>query len=123
MGKSKTRLNLSTGRGCPFITAHRGRISVVSIIFAPMTFPTERELSFLRIGVCVVTSSGKEVPRAMTVKPIIVSLIPIPEAIVLPDETRNSAPKTMDAVPRRKRMTLTGISCLLCVSTVSSAAL
>ena len=87
---------LSTGRGCPFITAHRGRISVVSIIFAPMTFPTERELSFLRIAVSVVTNSGKDVPRAMTVKPIIVSLIPIPEAIVFADETRNSAPKTMD---------------------------
>ena len=98
-GKSKIRFIFSTGRGCPFITAHKGRISVVSIMFAPIILPTEREFSFLRIAVSVVTNSGSDVPRAIIVKPIIVSLIPTLVAIVLPEETRNSAPKTIAAVP------------------------
>ena len=103
-GKSKTRLTLSTGSGFPLITAHKGSIKVVSIIFAPMIFPTESEFSFFLIAVSVVTSSGNDVPRAITVKPIIVSLIPIPAAMVLPEETRNSAPKTIEAVPMMKKI-------------------
>ena len=109
-GKSKTRLTLSTGSGCPLITEHKGSMSVESMILAPIIFPTEREFSFLRIAVSVVTSSGREVPSAITVKPIIVSLMPIPEAIVLPDETRNSAPKIIEAVPRIKKSTFDGTS-------------
>ena len=95
-GKSKMRLILSTGRACPLITAHKGRISVVSIMLAPTILPTESEFSFLRMAVRVVTSSGSEVPSAITVKPIMVSLIPMLVAMVLPEETRNSAPKTID---------------------------
>ena len=94
----------------PLITAQRGRISVVSMMFAPMILPTESDDSFLRIAVSVVTSSGSDVPRAITVKPIIVSLMPISVAIVLPDETRNSAPNTIAAVPRTKKRTFEGIS-------------
>ena len=109
-GKSKTRLTLSTGNGCPLITLQSGRIKVASIIFAPIIFPTESELSLLRIAVRVVTSSGSEVPSAITVKPMIVSLIPIPKAMVLPEETRNSAPKTIEAVPIRKKSAFDGIS-------------
>ena len=109
-GKSKTRLILSTGRGFPFITAQRGRIKVASIILAPIMLPTERDASFLRMAVRVVTSSGSEVPRAITVKPMIVSLIPMPEAMVLPEETRNSAPKMIEAVPIIKKKIFEGIS-------------
>ena len=109
-GKSNTRLIFSTGSAVPLITAQRGRISVVSMMFAPMMLPTESDDSFLRIAVRVVTSSGSDVPRAITVKPIIVSLMPIPVAIVLPDETRNSAPNTIEAVPRMKKKILEGTS-------------
>ena len=119
-GKSNTKLILSTGRAVPLITAHSGRINVASMIFAPIMLPTEREFSFLRIAVRVVTSSGKDVPNAITVKPIIVSLIPKPFAIVLPDETKASAPKIIAAVPKIKNKTLEGISFLEYSSLFSS---
>ena len=110
IGKSNTRLIFSTGRGVPLITAQRGRIRVVSMILAPIMLPTESEFSFFLIAVRVVTSSGREVPSAITVKPMIASLMPMPDAIVLPDETRNSAPKTIAAVPIMKKITFPGIS-------------
>ena len=121
-GKSNTRLMFSTGRGSPLITAQRGRIRVVSMMFAPTMLPTEREFSFLRMAVRVVTSSGREVPSAMTVKPMMVSLIPIPAAMVLPEETKNSAPNTMEAVPRMKKRIFEGSSFFSKESMVSLAA-
>ena len=90
--------------------AQSGRIKVVSMMFAPMMLPTESEDSFLRIAVSVVTSSGRDVPRAITVKPTMVSLMPMPNAMVLPDATRNSAPKTIAAVPITKNAIFEGIS-------------
>ena len=80
------------------------------MIFAPMMLPTEREDSFLRMAVSVVTNSGRKVPKAITVNPMIVSLIPMPVARVFPEETRNSAPKTMEAVPIINHKIFDGIS-------------
>ena len=111
-GKSNTRLTASTGSASAFITAHKGSIRVASMMFAPMMLPTESEFSFFLIAVKVVTSSGKEVPSAITVNPIMVSLMPIPDAMVLPEETKNSAPSTMPIVPKTNQSIFLGISFL-----------
>ena len=55
----------------PDTNAQIGKIKLISMIFAPTTFPTERDDCFFAIAVIVVTSSGKLVPIAIKVKPII----------------------------------------------------
>lgn len=69
-----------------------GKIKAESIIFAPIIFPTDKEDSFFRIAVTVVTSSGKDVPIATIVTEIIASLICRISAILQAECTSNSEP-------------------------------
>ena len=64
-----------TGSFSPLSNVQIGKIKAESIIFAPIIFPTDKEDSFFRIAVTVVTSSGKDVPIATIVTEIIASLI------------------------------------------------
>ena len=99
-GKSIIATDSDTGRGFPEIRLHTGMINVRSMIFAPMMFPTPRDDCFFITAVMVVTSSGSEVPIAMMVTEITLSLIPSEAAIILPLSTRRSAPKTIASAPR-----------------------
>ena len=85
----------------------------MSIRFAPIIFPTEREDCFLTMAVTVVTSSGSEVPTATMVAEITASETPLTVAISVAELTRKSAPKTMPAAPKRNFNMLTGISFLV----------
>ena len=61
-----------------------GRPSTIQIlkILLPTTLPTRSSFSFLRAAVTVVTSSGRDVPNATTVRAIIRSDTPIMAARV-----------------------------------------
>ena len=63
---------------------HTGRMSARSMTFAPMILPTDIEASFLRMAVRVVISSGREVPMATMVTPIIAAGTPSSAASLLP---------------------------------------
>ena len=69
-GKSSTIACADTGSGVPNfatdIIAQRGSISVMSMMFAPMTLPTDKSDFFLAIAVIVVTSSGRDVPTPVS---------------------------------------------------------
>ena len=88
-----------TGKDFPETTAHSGRMTVKSMILAPMIFPTDREDCFLEMAVIVVTSSGSDVPTATSVTPMTLSGIPASTASALPLSTRRSAPQTIPIVP------------------------
>ena len=75
----------------------------MSIMFAPMILPTERELCFLAIAVTVVTSSGKEVPMATMVSETMRSGTPrMSDAMIVPLSTKRREPITMPAAPTTK---------------------
>ena len=99
-GKSRIATFLVTGRGEAFIIAQIGSISVKSIIFAPIIFPTERDICFFDIAVSVVMSSGRDVPIARIVMEMILSEMPIAEARKVALSTRRSAPIAIAAAPR-----------------------
>ena len=62
---------------CPPETAEQtGRIMVRSITLAPTMLPTDMEASFFAMAVRVVTSSGKEVPMATMVTPMMLEGTP-----------------------------------------------
>ena len=98
-GKSKAADEDAMGSGLPAHTMLTGRINVRSMIFAPRILPMEREDCFLIIAVMVVTSSGKEVPMATSVTPMIRSEIPMYLASSLPLLTSRFAPTTMLMAP------------------------
>ena len=89
----------ATGRGLPEMRLHIGMINVRSMILAPMIFPTPSDDCFLITAVMVVTSSGRDVPIAMIVTEITLSLMPKDVAIMLPLSTNRSAPKTIASAP------------------------
>ena len=64
-------------------------MSVVSITFAPITFPTDIDDCFLMTAVIAVTSSGRDVPIATIVTPMIASETPHEAAMSLPLFTRS----------------------------------
>lgn len=95
------------GSGFPEIIEQIGRMMAISIIFAPIIFPTDKEDCFLAIAVMVVVSSGNEVPTATIVTEIIVSEMLRRCANSVAPSTKNSAPNTMPAAPTmNKRMYL-----------------
>ena len=57
---------------------------VISITFAPIMFPTDKEASLFAMAVTVVTSSGMDVPTAIKVAPITASDMPRKRARLLP---------------------------------------
>ena len=98
-GKSIMATDSDTGSGLPDIRLHIGMMNVRSMILAPMILPTPSEDCFLMTAVIVVTSSGSEVPIAMIVTEMTLSLIPIEDAMILPLSTSRSAPNTMARAP------------------------
>ena len=74
-------------------------MSVVSMTFAPITFPTDIDACLLTIAEIAVTSSGSDVPIATIVTPIIASETPHAAAILLPLLTRSCEPMTIPAAP------------------------
>ena len=90
-----------TGSDPPDKNAQIGRIIVKSMMFAPIILPIDKSDCFFMIAVTVVTSSGKEVPTAIIVTPIIASETPIRCAMIVPSSTRRSAPITIPAAPTR----------------------
>ena len=82
---------------------HTARMRVVSMTFAPITFPTDTDDCFLMIAVIAVTNSGRDVPIATIVTPIMASETPHDDAILLPLFTRSCEPMTIPAAPRTTR--------------------
>ena len=82
------------------MNAHTGRMSVISIILAPIMLPIESSDCFFAIAVIVVTSSGSDVPTAIIVTPIIASETPRPLAMIVPSSTSKSAPTTIPNAPK-----------------------
>ena len=70
-GRSIRAEAADTGRVWAEIRALRGRIMVRSRMFAPRMLPTDRADCFLTMAVTVVTSSGRDVPIATMVTPMI----------------------------------------------------
>ena len=70
-GRSRTIVWASTGSEPPPMNAQRGRIRVISMIFAPIILPADISLFFFIIDVIAVASSGREVPTATIVTPMI----------------------------------------------------
>ena len=68
----------------PETAEHTGRISVRSMTLAPMMLPTDMDASFLAMAVSVVTNSGRLVPMATMVTPIILAGTPSSSANSLP---------------------------------------
>ena len=68
----------------PDTAEHTGRIKVRSMTLAPMILPTDMEASFLAMAVRVVTSSGREVPMATMVTPMMLEGTPSCSASSLP---------------------------------------
>lgn len=103
-----------TGSFSPLSNVQIGKIKAESIIFAPIIFPTDKEDSFFRIAVTVVTSSGKDVPIATIVTEIIASLICRISAILQAECTSNSEPATIHTAPIQNQKNVSHI--LLCFS-------
>ena len=78
---------------------HMGKIIARSIMFAPMILPMDIEDSFLRIAVSVVISSGRLVPIATIVTPIIAEGTPSKSASSLPYLISSFEPTTIAAMP------------------------
>lgn len=78
-----------------------GRASTIQMLkmLLPTILPTRRSDSFLRAALIVVTSSGREVPKAITVNDIMRSEIPMLLARKEAEFTTNSLPPTTPARP------------------------
>ena len=71
----------------------------------PTTFPTAKSASPFFAATADVTSSGKDVPIATTVRPTNVSLIPTANARLLAQSTTTSPPTTIATIPPRINQT------------------
>ena len=80
-------------------TLHMGRIIARSMMFAPTILPIDILDSFFRIAVRVVMSSGRLVPMATMVTPIIAEGTPSSRAISLPYSISSFEPTTIAAMP------------------------
>ena len=109
-GKSIKPACLAIGSDWPEIIEHSGIINVKSKILAPMILPKDNDDCFLLIAVIVVTSSGSDVPIAISVRDIILSDIPTASASKLPLSTSKSAPYTIAAAPTMNFVILMAIS-------------
>ena len=69
-------------------------------ILLPTMLPTSKSDSPFLAAVTVVTSSGSEVPRAMTVREMMRSEMPMVVAMVLAELTTSSLPPTTPMSPR-----------------------
>ena len=87
----------------PEIAMGRARTMQILKMLLPTMLPTRRSDSPFLAAVTVVTSSGREVPRATTVSDIIRSEIPMTVAMLEAEFTTNSLPATMPARPRMEK--------------------
>ena len=78
-----------------------GRPSTIQIlkILLPIMLPTRSSFSCRRAAVMVVTSSGRDVPRATMVRAMMRSEIPMAEAMVDAESTTNWLPATTPTRP------------------------
>ena len=91
----------------PEITIGRARTIQMLNILLPTMLPTRRSDSPFLAAVTVVTSSGREVPRATIVSEMMRSDMPIFSAMVLAELTTNWLPAATPASPiMTKRMDL-----------------
>ena len=87
----------------PAKTTGKARTIQILKILLPTMLPTRRSDSPFLAAVMVVTSSGSEVPRAMTVREIMRSEIPMVVAMVLAELTTSSLPPTTPMRPRKTK--------------------
>jgi hypothetical protein len=97
IGNSKKRVSLGTFNGLTNATDPKTR-SILKILL-PITFPTQISVSFLRTLTTDVAISGTEVPKATTVIPMTISLIPKLPAIKIADLTNTCEPTKRHAKP------------------------
>lgn len=83
-----------------------GRPSTIQIlkILLPMILPTMSSVSPFLAALMVVMSSGREVPKAMTVRAIMRSEMPMALAMFEAEETTSSLPPTTPARPSTIRI-------------------
>ena len=73
-------------------------IAILKILL-PIILPTSKSVSRFKAATIDVTNSGSDVPRAIIVKEIILSLTPNFLAIVVAEETTNSLPNIIAPKP------------------------
>ena len=98
-GMSQYMLWVPKGSALPETSEHSGRMTVRSMMFAPMMLPTDSSDWCLRMAVMAVTSSGSDVPTAIMVTPMMASGTPSAAASAEPLSTISCAPMTIPAVP------------------------
>ena len=83
-----------------------GRPNTMQILkmLLPMMLPTRSSVSPFLAALMVVMSSGREVPKAMTVRAIMRSDMPMAVAMAEAELTTNSEPPTTPTRPTRTRM-------------------
>ena len=96
-------ISLSAGTANGFIVMAMPLTNTRLKRFAPRIFPKEREACPLRREEMAVTSSGRDVPKAMNVRAITDSGTPSPVAMILPLSTRRFAPTAITAAPTIRR--------------------
>ena len=89
-GISKLKMLLSTGKGMMIDT--NPSTDIILNKLDPIIFPTEMECSLLTAATTDVTNSGKDVPNATTVIPMINSLTPMILANLIAPSIKNSDP-------------------------------
>ena len=100
---TRSRVSKFSGLIEPETATGRARTTQILKMLLPIMFPTRRSLSPFLAAVIVVTSSGREVPRAMTVRDMMRSEIPIAVAMVEAELTTSWLPATTPASPTMTR--------------------
>ncbi len=95
---TKSRAAKLSGVTVPKIATGMPRTTQILKMFEPRILPRTRPVSPFRAATTVVTSSGREVPRAITVKAITRSETPTRVAISEAESTTKFEPKI---IPRR----------------------
>lgn len=85
------------------VTGRPNTMQILNMLL-PMMLPTRSSVSPFLAALMVVMSSGREVPKAMTVRAIMRSDMPMAVAMVEAELTTNSEPPTTPTRPTRTRM-------------------
>lgn len=76
------------------------RTKAILAIFDPIAFPTARWLAPSKAAVADTINSGAEVPKATTVRPTIIGVMPKCRAVATAPDTKRSALQTNTIRPR-----------------------
>jgi hypothetical protein len=101
MGNSLLRMGCSTLRG--EISADNPRINPMLAILLPIILPKAILSVFLIIATKLTHASGDEVPKATTVSPMIIGLIPKNLAILDEPRTSPSPPRYKSIKPKKNK--------------------